>query len=376
MINWRKGGMSGSILRLARQEVTEHLNENPTARHLRYSLPHRIARRFFNIGTFGAFVRLYIYIDVVFLAVEAVLVKVAPNSLSTWVVFDPATNNGIDGLILSISGYFLAAQAGALGVITLALALVTLIAQRESSDTDIALYYHESMAFQIVPSSVALLAVLATQLLWPLQFFLHRFQLGSQNLIFEFVLLGIHLAWLLINLAAIAHFIDTTFKFVQQSRRETLRKRYTANIVFPPDLERRLCETLYLHANSEVGEVGRDDRYDLPSAAFGFDPDRTSDLEISSKFSNAVSLQDVRMLWVRWVFQRWSRRCIKKQEQSECPPSGLNEITPKLWFTLHMFYPMNNTIVWCRREGGVPLTVVEKFVLRRSFVFGRVRDEE
>ena len=46
MIDWRKGGLSGSVLRLARQDMKAHLRDNSAARRVRYSLPHRIVRGF------------------------------------------------------------------------------------------------------------------------------------------------------------------------------------------------------------------------------------------------------------------------------------------------------------------------------------------
>ena len=218
MIDCKRGGFAGSIRKLARREASAHLRDSPDARRVRYSLPHRIVRRFFNIRNFTSFVCIYVLVDLTFLGAEALFEAFVPSSLSPWSALDTLPSIKLETLLLSVSGYFLAAQAGALGVITLALALVTLIAQRQTSATDIALYYHESMAFQIVASSVALLAILAAQLLWPLQLLLHRLSLGSQHFIFEFGLLGIHLAWLLMNLAAIAYFIDTTFVLFSSPR--------------------------------------------------------------------------------------------------------------------------------------------------------------
>ena len=375
MIEWKRGGPAGSILKIARREVRAHLRDNPDARRVRYSFLHRIVRRFFNIRNFTSFVCVYVLIDLVFVGAEALFEAFAPSSLSPWSALDTLPSTKLDTLLLSVSGYFLAAQAGALGIITLALALVTLIAQRQTSATDIALYYHESMAFQIVASSVALLAILAAQLLWPLQLLLHHLNLGSQHFLFEFGLLGIHLGWLLLNLAAIAYFIDTTFRFVQQSKRELLRERYTANIVFPPDLTRRLCGSLYAQANSLVGEVGKDGHYDQPSAAFGFHTDQSAESELAYQFTRASSLQDVRMIWVRWVFQRWKTRCLKVESNAELAPFPVGVLGPKIWFTPNMFMPLHGKVSWCQRQGGVPLTTLEKIVLRYAFVFRSVRDE-
>lgn len=92
---------------------------------------------------------------------------------------------------------------------------------------------------------MALLAVLCTQFLWPLQFLLHRLGFGTDLQVFKLGLLVIHLGWLLLNLSAVAYFVTTTFRFVQQSARELLRERYTANVVQPRDITRRLRQQHY-----------------------------------------------------------------------------------------------------------------------------------
>ena len=79
-------------------------------------------------------------------------------------------------------------------------------------------YYHESLSFETVASCMALLAVLCVQLLWPLQFVLHRLSLGTDLQVFKLSLLGLHLAWLLLNLSAVAFFIITTFRLCNSPR--------------------------------------------------------------------------------------------------------------------------------------------------------------
>lgn len=160
-------------------------------------------------------------------------------------------------MLLNVSSYLLGAQVGVLGVLSLALALVTLIAQRESSSTDVKVYYHESLAFEIVASCVALMAVLCAQLLWPAQFLLHRLGFGTELLVFKFGLLGIHIGWLLLNLVGLAHFIATTFGFVQQSAREALRERYTVNIVQGREMTSRLRHQLYWLGGDRTGRLRR-----------------------------------------------------------------------------------------------------------------------
>ena len=312
-IDWRDGGCTGSLTRLVRKEVRKHLRENPIARRIRYDFFHRLFRAFFYDRTFKWYILIYILIDILVVAGEAFAAAFSP----TWLpIVSPIGSSPADfdfDTLFSVSGYFIAAQASVLGVISLALALVTLIAQRDNSSTDIKVYYHESLAFEIVASCVALLFVLATQLLWPLQSLLHRSEFGSPNLVFEYFLLAFHLGWLLLNLSAVSYFIATTFRFVHQSARESLRERYTRNVILPHDLFRRLRSHLYGIASTEFDAFDVDDANAQPIVTFGFDDGDHNTREVVTNFLRPAKLRDVRMLWVQWVLRRWSARCCRNR---------------------------------------------------------------
>jgi hypothetical protein len=371
MIDWQRGGWTGSLNRWVRREVREQLSDNRAARRVRYSLVHRALRRFFSIGTFGNFAGLYLLVALAFVAAEALSAWLVPDWLPVWTASGSAPNPDIKSLLLNVSSYLVSTQVGMLGVISLALALVTLIAQREGSSTDVQVYYHESLAFELVASCMALLAVLCAQLLWPLQFLLHRFGLGTDLLVFKLGLLGLHLGWLLLNLGAVAYFILTTFRFVQQSARELLRERYTVNVVQPIDMTQRLRHYLYGAATKELlGGDDDDGQSQRPSATFGFDFGDPRTIEIETTFVRRSELHDVRMAWVGWVLRRWSARCVNAAVAKPAP-AGLRDQAPQLWFTPHIGEPLHGTVGWCRRRDGVPLTAIEKFVLRRAFRFRR-----
>ena len=320
MIEWRRGGWSGSINRWVRREVEKQLSDNPVARRSRYGRFHRALRRFFAIGIFAHFVALYLVLDIAIVIGELLVARYSPDWIPLWTASGPAPAPDIKSIVLNAAGYLITAQVGILGVISLALALVTIIAQRESASTDVKLYYHESLSFEIVASSVALLAVMCAQLLWPLQFLLHRLGLGTSLQAFKLGLLGAHSAWLLINLAGLAHFIATTFDFVQQSAREELRERYTANIVQPQEMTARLRQQLYAWATRELLVEDEGDK-DRPSASFGFDFGSPYVTEIQSIFERPMGLYDVRMIWVRWALRRWSARC-SRAASSQSSPAG------------------------------------------------------
>lgn len=376
MIDWRRGGWTGSLNRWVRREVSEQLHENTAARRVRYGLAHRTLRRLFGFGTFGRFIAAYMAVNVTVVAAEALSAWLIPEWLPSWSAAGSPPATDIKALMLSVSSYLLGAQIGLLGVISLSLALVTLIAQREGSSTDVQVYYHESFSFELVASCVALATVLCIQLLWPLQFFLHRLGLGTGLQIFKLCLLGLHVAWLLVNLSAVAYFIATTFRFVQQSARETLRERYTANVVLPRDLTQRLREQLYGLATREL--IGDDEENrENPTATFGFDFGAPWIVEIETVFERPAVLHDVRMIWARWVLRRWSIRSVRASaQQPKSSSHGLGHQGPSIWFTPSIGQACHGNVSWCRRRGGMPLTAFERFLLRRAFVFRSTRDEE
>lgn len=376
MIDWRQGGWTGSINRWVRREIREHIHKNPTALRVRYGLGVRVLRRYFRLGTFSKFFVIYLLLDLLAASLELLATWAAPEWLPTWTASGPPGPD-IKALILNVSSYLISTQVGLLGVVSLALALVTLVSQREGAESDVKLYYHESLSFELVASCMALLAVLCLQLLWPLQFLLHRLSLGTELQVFKLGLLGLHLSWLLVNLGAVSYFILTTFRFVQQSAREQLRERYTANVVLPREMTTRLRQQLYsLGGQDLMRERSAEKDEEGPSIAFGFDfggPDAT---EIEATFLHPMALYDVRMVWVRWVARRWANRSIAADNDDQRKRiSGLRPQAPILWFTPHIDHPIHGKCGWCRRRGGARLTRLEKAILQRAFRFRRSSDD-
>src|ERR1700732_1012995 len=121
MIDWRLGGWTGSVNNWVRREVREQLRANPIARRSRYGVFHRILSLFFSIRTFGQFVVGYLAINLFFLLLEEILAWLAPSWLATWMT--PNSELDLKALLLNVASYLITAQVGALGVISLALAL-------------------------------------------------------------------------------------------------------------------------------------------------------------------------------------------------------------------------------------------------------------
>ncbi len=374
MIDWRLGGWTGSVNKYARNEVREQLRGNPIAQRVRPGPANRLMRYLFGSSTFGTFIRIYFIMSVSLFLAEALFSWLVPIYLSAWSAPDAKFVEEVSSYIVNVSGYLLGAQIGLLSVISLALALVTLIAQHAGSSTDVQVYYHESFSFELVASCVALAAVLCVQLLWPFQALLQLTGLGAGITTFKFSLLVAHLVWLLTNMAGVAYFITITFRFVQQSTRELLRERYTAYVLMPRDMVERVRPQLYLSASTELlGPIDPSEQNQRPSVMFGTGIDGFRNVEIQSHFRRPMALADVRMIWVRWVLRRWSERCLANAvAQPDSSFAGLRRQEPSICFSPHLDQALTGHVAWCRRDGVVPLTRLERFVLRRAFIFRRL----
>ena len=258
-----------------------------------------------------------------------------------------------------MASYLITAQVGVLGVVSIAIGLQTIIAQRENASTDVQVYYHESLAFGVVASSIALLAVLCAQLLWPVQFTLHWFGYGTGLQFFKLILTTVHIAWLLLNLGGMAHFVATTLAFVQQTAREGLRERYTTNVVLPVEMRKRLREQLYLGAGpgfvKEFWPAERAGQRE-PTVYLGADFSGAGNVEIALKPGKRLVLRDVRMAWVRWAVGRWLGRCRASNTDQENRRAGGLMQDPLLLFPPRLDDAAEVGAGLCRRRGSLPLS--------------------
>lgn len=372
MTDWGRGGPSGSLSRWVSKEVREQLRSNPLAVAARYSWQRRLLRRLFALRSFGRYIALYLLLDVVLVTVESLWPLLFINGLFPW-----ASSPGAVELAKSLPGYLIGAQVGIIGVISLALALVTLIAQRDESSADVQVYYHESLFFEITASSLALVAVLAFQFIWPLQSLLHLVtEGGTEAGLFRFIFLLVHLGWFLLNLAAVAHFITLTFRFVQRGARASIRESYTSNILLPRELAERILNVLYRMAGAEAVQAkpGR-----LQTAVFGHGALEPYSSEISTRFKHPMRLRNVHVRLAHWAIRRWKRRCdivaasVDQPEGAAARPIRATR-EPTLWFLPRPDGIMRGETHWCRRKDGVPLDTIEKFALILAFRFERARD--
>jgi hypothetical protein len=346
------------------REVAEHRRTNVALVNARAPLRMRVLQ--FVLGERGLLQILALYgLLVVLLSALEWIVS------SRFALFVPGWANGptVGPFLKDLSSYFLTAQVTVIGLLfPIAVALVTLIVQREdasSTSSDVQVYYSETLAYRVGASGIALSIVLAVQLLWPAQFLVRQLEGGASTGLSKLLLSGLHLIWLVANLAALWHFLVTSLSFIRPVERAVLRRRFAANVAIPRDLAQRLALAVYASLGARLLEEQRPtDTDEGPSLLFGSDLGEWGEVEIGSPSAINRVLYDVWLKPLAWAVGRWWRRCNDMPQD----PQG-RDSRPTLIFSPELTRTLHEPGVICRRRNGLPLSPTERFVVKRCFRF-------
>jgi hypothetical protein len=271
------------------------------------------------------------------------------------------------------AGFFLAAQVGILVVLTVAISVVTLLAQKDDGsavNTDVRLYYFESYAYELGTSSILLSIVLVIQLFWPLQFLI-IFIAGPKSVSnFESSLTIIHAAWLILNLCLFLQFINTTLRFVEPKSRINLRKQYSANEIIPRDVARRLMSYYYTNLPLQIFDTGEVKEGPLMCFGMPLISDQQAEIEIRIAFKAPSRLVDVWLLPIGFALRRWQKRTRKQSKtQNRLGRSAWEDHLAVLTDFVRVHDEKSELVA---REGGTPLTWLERVLIGVSFRFTKV----
>jgi hypothetical protein len=197
-------GLFGSLRAHARIEVNDLARGNKTLRRVRSGLFRRSLIAVVRGVRLSKLFALYAVLDAICVVVEWWITAKTPCLLPDWGTFD------LPQFLKDVDSYLIAGQVGILGIVAVAVGIVTLLSQRDdrsSATTDVRLYYSESLAYEVVTSGVALLIVLYVELFWPLQFALRLMQGRAQNPTFELVLTVLHALWMVANVLLFYQFM-------------------------------------------------------------------------------------------------------------------------------------------------------------------------
>lgn len=354
--------MLGSLRTKVAQEVKEHCRTNAALKSMKPIFRKRLLSALYGERGLLGFLFLYVLLALLILCSEILLSRMYPPIVLAW-----EAGAHIGPFLKDVTSYFLGAQVMVIGLLfPIAVALVTLIVQREdasSTISDIQVYYGETLAYRIGASGIALSIVLATQLLWPAHWAVEQLGLGIASQ-FKVLLTAVHIFWLVVNFIALWHFLTTSLSFIRPAERALMRCRYAAAISIPQDISERLTNALYVNAGRSLlknFDVLEDDN-ELPPLIFGTPFDDWGEIEIIAPDEANQYLSDVWMRPLGWAVKRWWKRSTEETSKND---RGNNH--PTLLFPLSIEQQLPEGGVICRRRGGVPLSKVEGFVIRHSF---------
>lgn len=360
-------GLLGSLRERVEEEVRELYRENEVIRRERHGYWHRMVRGWLVDRTMPAMLAAYFTLAAVVLAAEVVVYRFGPGIPAT------ASADKVADFLVDVGSYFLAAQVGILAIVSVAVAVVTLLSQGEQSATvksDVRLYYVESFSYELTTSSVALLLVLTVQLFWPAQLLLHQLGYGGPNLTPVIVMTGIHTAWFAFNVMLFLQFTTTTLRFVEPGAREQMRKRYAANLVIPQDLRSRLFLAFYIGSPSNLFEA--DDLREGPLVTFGHgliaEDERV--VEIERQFSRPHELVDVWLSPLILAISSWRKRTRTSGRRRERGMFNQDEWEGELSLPTSPGQA-NARHILLERSGGLPLLWWEKWIIKHSIRFRR-----
>lgn len=364
-------GLWGSLSADVELIIRNLQRDNVTLRRSRYPF----SRRLLGITIVGRTVSQYlcIYLGLLIAALSA------QWALGKYLSCDffPDSDLLDPGFIKDVTSYLLAGQIGVLAIVSVAIAVVTLLS--DSSDgaavnTNVRLYYVESYAYELTIGGVALLLVLSFQFFWPLQRIAAIRQLGGPDGWVRLILTLLHTGWFCVNLHLFLQFLVTTLRFVEPSTREKLRERYTANEILPRDAKIRLKRAMYNELSKQL--FGVDVMSTGPQVMFGH-PGLTSEqiaVELKETFRTPTRLVDVRTRPLRWAISRWRKRAARKLTTLE--PSRQPRWTHYLALPSNFDGVYDGVCDIILRRGDVALTALEKWVIRRSLKFSAVQARE
>jgi hypothetical protein len=348
---------SGSLKARAWGEVARQRAANPAFRRNRDPLNVRILRTALGEGGLTTILLAYLAIAGAVTAGEVFndafcRIHDCPLLMPTGLLRTERTED----ILRDFAGYMIGAQTGLLGVLSIAVALVTLIGQRAQASADVRVYYHESFAVPLAGSSLALLMVLCLQLFWPLNLLSPFYGVASENLITEIVLTAVHLGWLVANIALYARFTLISLSFGQDERRSRYRNLYSANVIVPRNMYQAIVRAQFLQCARRLPlPKGVQPRISMAYAYV------TPPLEaVFIRIRRPSKLDDVWLTPLSAGVWLWARR-VGRQPGT----------TPALAFLIDFDRTLDRPHCLCRTTLGAQPNFVERYLIRISFRFRR-----
>ena len=285
------------------------------------------------------------------------------------VVFCVANFDNSDSIAYFSALWAVQASVAAL-VYPIVIAFVTiLLGQKNNAKATLHIYLHDSAARLAGLSAILLILQMGIQ-----YFFIPYIQI--KTFIAWIVFDGM---WFLINIVLMIHFLDRTFDFIQPSRRFEIMRRHAVNITWPREARFHLARHFFQLAVEEnllPGPSYGALQNGKPSVLMGTSILKTEKPTVSCKHRNKRQLSDIRFRLLAWATKSWLKRAnlaySLRSEEETWPYQNRDAV---IAFPLDPFAIYEGDTTLCRVEGETPLSCLERFFIRHSFVF-RESDRE
>jgi hypothetical protein len=365
MDQWLGRGLLGSLRSEVAHAMQNLSRENAVVRAARFSTLRRLTNRALAGRSVWHFLLFYLFVLSLALVCEWAGNRFFPCLLPGY--YGVASRD----FVKDVGSYLITAQIGILAIVSVAVGVVTLLSERNDGstvNTDIRLYYFESVSYELAISAVALVVVLSLQLFWPLQHLMHSLGLGGRDYSFKLALVAFHTLWFTFNLFLFLQFIMTTLRFVEPSTRERMRERYSANVIIPRDAANRLIRAIFRTAPQRI--FGSSSLSQGPLVTFGHGLElQPVFVEVETSFRHPMTLVDVWLRPMRWVLGLWHRRA-QKQPSSAHGYGGV-AWRGQLAVVVDMGQRVEGPVRLITRSESVPLLGWEKWILKRCLRFKR-----
>lgn len=266
----------------------------------------------------------------------------------------------------SLLQYFLALWAVqstvAAMVYPIVIGFVSLILQRRhSAKANLQIYFNYSAAILTGISAIFLVLTMGLQLLLDSIF-------ESLNLIIWFYTDAI---WFLLNIIGVIWFLTQTFVFLRPERRAEIQRAYALNCIWPVELRLNLESNRFSGA-SDCGWLPGprfDSSYNNSTTSILMSPlgGSMGNIQVTDHKKDGWFVHDVRFVPLSWAIRRWQRR---EERHARHQSETQSKIFIIVSFPGNRFQSKDGI---CRTEGGDGLQWIEKFLVRRSFIFKRKR---
>jgi len=293
-----------SLRKISSAEARKQVASNPTARRYLHPVGIRVARRLFQAMSFTRLLVGYVSIQLLvsggkvlndWYCIEYGTIIQVPDFLT----YNPRSSE----LLLALNSTLVASQAALIGILAIAVALVTFLGAYHNVRVIIRAYFQDSLVEPIVKSALALILVLSVQVVWPIEFLVSSNSIADQVAIGPLILSALHIVWGGWNILFTAYFITSSLDFAEPTSRLARIETYYASDVFHRILEKQIIYERYRQIGPKLLDYNSRDEpkiYVWPSVE--------GDILVSTSNKRPKTLVDVWQVPLRLAFRMWFAR--------------------------------------------------------------------